>query len=117
MKIAEAPEASPSKRLCPCGTNLMLLTEYHVKKHLSGSKHKRSTASDGTNTLKAFFSTSSLSMPSGSAVAKSKQEKELDKDAGTFQETMDQGEVTDSEQGGEDGEVKDYFCEEGLGRK
>ena len=52
-------------------------------------------------------------MPSGSAVAKSKQEKELDKDAGTFQETMDQGEVTDSEQGGEDGEVKDYFCEEG----
>ena len=56
-------------------------------------------------------------MPSGSAVAKRKQEKELDKDAGMFQETMDQGEVTDSEQGGEDGEVKDYFCEEGLGRK
>lgn len=117
MKIAEVPEASPSKKLRLCGTNLMSLTEYQVKKHLLGSKHKRSTASDGTNTLKAFFSTSSLSKPSGSAVAKSKQKKELDKGAGTFQETMDQGEVTDSEQGGEDGKVKDYFCEEGLGRK
>ena len=80
----EAPEAPPSKRLCPCGTNLSSLSEYHVKKHLLGSKHKRLTASDGMKTLKAFFSSSSSSMPSGSTVAKSEQQKELDKDAGTL---------------------------------
>ena len=44
MKMAEAPEASPCKKLCVCGTDLSMLSEYHTKKHLSGSKHKQLTA-------------------------------------------------------------------------
>lgn len=38
-KIAEASEEPPSKRLCLCGTDLSALSEYHIKKHLLGSKH------------------------------------------------------------------------------
>lgn len=47
------------------------------------------------------------SLPSGSAIAESEQEKKLDKDADTFQEVMDQPEVTDSELIREDAEVVD----------
>ena len=100
------PEAPPCKKLCPCGTDLLTLSEYHIKQ-LSGSKHKRLTARDGTKTLKAFFSALLSSPPSGRAVAESEQEKELDKDAGTFQEVMDQTEVADNEQSEEDDNVVD----------
>ena len=97
-QMEEAPEAPPSKRLCLCGTNLSSPYEYHIKKHLSGSKHKRLMTSDGTKTLKAFFSSSSSLSPSGSSVAESEQEKELDEDAGSFQDVEDQDDVADSEQ-------------------
>lgn len=121
--MTEAPEAPPSKRLCLNGTNLLSLTEYDVKKHLSGSEHKRLTASDSTKQLKAFFSSSSSSPPTGTAVAESEQEKELDKDAGTFQKVMDQGEVANSKQGGRMAKLwtpnrtKTISVKNGLGRK
>ena len=62
-------------RNCLCGTDLSMLSKYH----LSGSKHKQLMARDGTKMLKAFFSASLLSPPSDSTVAKSEQENELDK--------------------------------------
>ena len=72
--MAEAPEAPPCKKLCPCGTDRSTPSEYH----LSGSKHKQLMARDGTKMLKAFFSALLSSPPSDSAVAESEQEKELD---------------------------------------
>ena len=29
------------KRQCSCGADLLTLSEYHMNKHLTGSKHKR----------------------------------------------------------------------------
>ena len=76
VKRAQAPEMPPCKKLCLCGTDLLTFSEYH----LSGSKHKRLTAIDGTKMLNAFSSTSLSLLPSDSAVAESEQEKELDKE-------------------------------------
>ena len=99
-KMAEAPEAPPCKKLCPCSTDLLTLSEYHVKKHLLGSKHKRLTVRNSTKTLKAFLSASLSLPPSGSAVTESEQEKESNKDTGMFHEVMDQTKVADSKQAG-----------------
>ena len=54
------------------------------------------TAKYGTNSLNAFFA-SLLSLPA-ITVAISEQEKELDEDAGSFQDVKDQNDVVDSEQ-------------------
>ena len=99
-KMAEAPEAPPCKKLCPCSTDLLTFSENHIKKHLSGHKHKRLTVRSSTKTLKAIFSASLSPPPSGSAVAESEQEKESNKDTGMFQEVMDQTELADSKQAG-----------------
>ena len=60
----------------PCGTDLSLLSEYH----LSGSKHNQLMMRDGTKMFEAFFSALLSLLPSDITVAEYKQEKELDKE-------------------------------------
>ena len=50
-------DAPAPKRHCSCGADLSTLSEYHINKHLKGSKHKRQvTASGNIRTIDAFLS-------------------------------------------------------------
>ena len=68
-------------------------------------------AKNGTKLLKAFLAT--FSSPPAVTVAKNKQDKELNKDAGTFQKIEDKDDVTDSK-GGSCVHLNDnHLCGEG----
>ena len=52
----ESCDALPTKQQCSCVADLSMLSEYHINKHLTESKHKQqATASVKLRTLDAFL--------------------------------------------------------------
>lgn len=93
MEVGEnvdGEEEPPPKKLCSCGADLSSLSDYHVGKHLTGSKHKKRQTS-GLRTLDAFFSPTEKTAVEPLACAELR--KEVMRDGDTVDGDMDESPV------------------------